>query len=76
MAESAFLGAGPYLKDMISLKKDEIKDAYRTGTRRITDLARSMLSTATSPSRFVWPYSWRGFVWEDGVYGGDVPSNT
>ena len=52
------------------------RGTHRTGTRRTTALAPGTPSTASSPSRFVRPYRLSGFVRAEGVYGGDVPSNT
>ena len=40
--------------------------AYRTGTRIATDFAPCTPSTDNSPSRFVNPYKFTGFVVEEG----------
>lgn len=42
----------------------------------MTILAPSTPNTAISPSLLDFPYSCRGFVADDGVYGGEVPSKT
>ena len=51
-------------------------EADNTGTLRIVDLAPETEEMADSPSRFVLPYSWSGFVCESVSYGGEVPSKT
>lgn len=83
-AESELLFAGPYLQWFIIITRlglncrhsREERVPYKTGTRRTTALAPSAASTDISPSRLVTPYVCSGFVGEDGMYGGALPSKT
>jgi hypothetical protein len=69
-------GAVPTAGTVSEISETPRRQSYRTGTLRTTDFAPWTPSTATSPSRFVVPYKFTGFVSEEGRYGGEVPSNT
>lgn len=80
-ALSVFFAAGPYLCHSIIIQTHSgvralQTNAHRTGTRRAIDFAPETPRTANSPSRLVLPYKLSGFVVDEGVYGGEVPSNT
>jgi len=53
-----------------------VDETDNTGTLRMVVLAPETEEMAVSPSRFVFPYNWSGFVCESVSYGGEVPSKT